>query len=269
MARGRGAAGGRRPQMMRSSAPPWASPRTRASKCGTASSSDPCTTRAGGQPGPGAAVDGRMVRNSRLQASCDGGKSGEVIRARSRAVEDAAGVVGPVVEVGRHAEGGDPPPRVGAPADAQRAAGAEPCQPHGPHPIHRLQVVDGGVHVVQPPGQREVALGLARPRKLNVRTIHPMSMAIRSPAAGTTRQWQRRWRSRSGTLTAHAGHLPGAGRARWAASGSRTRRRTPRRLRRVSPTRSGLGAVVGRMGRTRHVGTCGCVLASVSGPKHR
>ena len=73
------------PFMMRSSASPWASTRTRASKTGTRSSSLPWMTSSGRGATFGAQATARSSRSSRVQASTSAGKAGSLMMPTSRA----------------------------------------------------------------------------------------------------------------------------------------------------------------------------------------
>ena len=98
------------PFMIRSSASPWASTRTRASNTGTRSSSLPWMTRSGRGATFGAQATARSSRQLAGPRVDIGGERRVVDDADlPRVLEQALGVRRPVVEVGRRTEGGDAP----------------------------------------------------------------------------------------------------------------------------------------------------------------
>ena len=131
------------PSMMRRSASPWASASTRASNTGTDSSSEPCTHEQRPRAQPGRGGDGPdlpQLARPRVE------RRGERRRADDADVpgvqQQPPGMAGPVVEVGRRAQGGHAPHLgvVGGRADGQRAAGAEAGHPHGVDAVEVVQV---------------------------------------------------------------------------------------------------------------------------------
>ena len=152
------------PSMMRRSASPWASASTRASKTGTASSSEPCMTSSGRSAERGDVVDrAHRPRPRGPSRRTSGGNAGSWMMPDLAGVQQqAARVVGPVVEVGGRRHRGDAADlrvaRRGA--DGQRAARAEAADPHvadiglGAHERHRRE------QVVEPAVEGEVAVGL-------------------------------------------------------------------------------------------------------------
>jgi hypothetical protein len=80
-------------------------------------------------------------------------------------LEQALGMAGPVVEVGRGAECGDAP-HLGVGrrcAERERATRPEAGQPHPGHLLLLAEVADGRGEVLEPTGEREAALGVAAP----------------------------------------------------------------------------------------------------------
>ena len=163
------------PFMIRSSAPPWASTRTRASNTGTRSSSLPCTIRSGRGARRPAHATARRSLSSRVHSSKSGGKR----RLRDHphlasVLEQPLGVRRPVVEVGRRAERGHPTDVrvVGGRTDGQGAARAVADQPHAAH----LLVRRGGG---RPPlaGRRA-----SRPARSCPRTRHSPGRPVPWPA---------------------------------------------------------------------------------------
>ena len=149
------------PDRTRSSTSPWAaSARARASRTGTTSSLAPCTSRMGRGGILAIRPSGRISRSSRAQASRSGGKAGIADHPGGPGLgHEAAGIHGPLGEVGRGREGGHAPdPRVLAGgAQGQRPAGGEPARPHGVDPGRLQQDVGGRLEVGQPATEGEVA----------------------------------------------------------------------------------------------------------------
>ena len=149
------------PDSTRSSTSPWAaSARARASSTGTTSSLAPCTSRMGRGGILAIRPSGRISRSSRAQASRSGGKAGIPDHPGGPGLgHEAAGVHGPLGEVGRGREGGHAPdPRVlSGGAQGQGPAGGEPARPYGVHAGRLQQHVGGGFEVGQPAAEREVA----------------------------------------------------------------------------------------------------------------
>ena len=151
--------------MNRSSALPWASARTRASKMGRsrprcrgppAAAAAPAPART--PPRGSSAARGPGVQRRRV------GRVGDEAHVAA-VLQQAARVALPVVEVAGRADGGHAadPLVAGAPADGDGPAGTETDDPDAGRVGLVVDVVDRGQHVGEPAGDRELAGGLAAP----------------------------------------------------------------------------------------------------------
>ena len=128
----------------------------------------------------------------------------------TRVGEEAVGVRGPVREVGRRRERGDPLHAVvlAGRADGERPALAEPGEPDAFDPVGREQGVDRRPDVGEPAAQREVAGGRARAAEVE-REHGPAQLdgeTVGELAVGLPRRWPR-----PGGRPGNRGTAPGPG----------------------------------------------------------
>ena len=173
--------------MIRSSALPWQSARARASREGTTSSSEPCTSRSGRGASFATRPSGLASRSSRVQALRSGGNCGSRMTPISRAwSRKRRGWAAQSSKSARAESAATPRTRSSSPAAqiASEPPVLAPISHTPPTPSwSRRWPTVARRSASQPPSEKSPSESPV-PRKLNASTVHPASAAIRSASSG-------------------------------------------------------------------------------------